>query len=245
MAVAHVGGIIGTFRLLPQLFIKIRVSPCRGHNQNYGAQLLHLLTRLVVSPCRGHNRNFRLRNAGVRRISRKDLELAHVRGIIDPGMPTGTIDGGRTNWNGHDKLDEQFSRRAAPPLPCLQSMGQRAWNHGSSRPAHSTRLAEISPMEKVLIAHIAVEGAGLMIFGTGSESAWLIGGSLEGDGARSFAVPSETAVTAVCVPRNLRCPSRILHGKPCAHHASCTANPVGAADALGVSVRPNSRPRRH
>ena len=46
----------------------------------------------MVSPCQGNNRNFRLRNAGLRRISLKDLELAHVRGIIDAGMPTGTMD---------------------------------------------------------------------------------------------------------------------------------------------------------
>ncbi len=47
-------------------------------------------------------------------------------------------------------------------------------------------------MEKVLIARIAVEGAGLMIFGTGSESAWLIGGALRGmehDPSRSQAKP--------------------------------------------------------
>jgi hypothetical protein len=43
-----------------------------------------------------------------------------------------------------------------------------------------------------------------------------------------------TGVTAVSVPCNLRCPPCILHGKPC-----------GCRGRLEVSLRPNSRPRRH
>ena len=43
-----------------------------------------------------------------------------------------------------------------------------------------------------------------------------------------------TTVTAVSVPCNLQCPSCILHGNPC-----------GCRVRLGVSLRPNSLPRRH
>ena len=161
MAVAHVGGIIGIFRLSPQLFTDKRISPCRGHNRNFEARLFHLLTKLVVNPCRGHNRNFRLGNAGLRRISRKDLELAHVGGIIDTVMPAGTIDRGRTNWNGHDRLGEQFGRRSEyalhTPFRNLEAHVVRTSSADSlmrkvNTPEHRTRIMEEHPRPP--LAHV-------------------------------------------------------------------------------------------
>ena len=161
MAVAHVRGIIGIFRLSPQLFTGKTISPCRGHNRNFEARLFHLLTKLVVNPCRGIIGTFgsemRVSDASLW----KDLELTHVGGIIDTVMPAGTIDGGRTNWDGHDKLGEQFGRRSEyalhTPFRNLEAHVVRTSSADSlmrkvNTPEHRTRIMEEHPRPP--LAHV-------------------------------------------------------------------------------------------